>query len=236
MNRDTGKKLIVGGQPVTAEKTFTAEQSNGTVELVFKFDGSALVGKAVVVFEDIYYKGIRIGTHTDLTDEGQTVFYPVVQTHVEDRSKTVQKETDVTVYDDVMFSKICPGKRYMLEGVLMDKATGKSIMVDGKPVRVTQIFTAEAEDGMITMEFNFDATGINGNDVTVFEYLHLVTDDEKNPYILVAQHADINDKDQSFMISPIPKTGDDTPVVMILGLMILSGLALIVLIRRKKRA
>ena len=236
MNRDTGKKLIVGGQPVTSEKTFTAEQPNGTVELVFKFDGTALVGKAVVVFEDLYYKGIRIGTHTDLTDEGQTVFYPAVQTHVEDRSKTVQKETNVTVYDDVMFSKICPGKRYMLEGVLMDKTTGKSIMVDGKPVRVTQIFTAEAEDGMITMEFNFDATGINGNEVTVFEYLHLVTDDDKNPYILVAQHADINDKDQSFMISPIPKTGDDTPVVMILGLMILSGLALIVLIRRKKRA
>ena len=134
-----------------------------------------------------------------------------------------------------MFSKICPNKRYMLEGVLMDKATGKSIMVDGQPVRVTKIFTAEAEDGMITMEFNFDATGINGNDVTVFEYLYLVTADEKNPYILVAQHADINDKDQSFIISPVPITGDTTPVSKLFMLLILSGMGLVMIAWKKKK-
>ena len=88
---------------------------------------------------------------------------------------------------------------------------------------------------MITMTFNFDATGINGNDVTVFEYLHLVTDDDKNPYILVAQHADINDKDQSFMISPIPKTGDTTPVNMMLGLLLLSAMGLAFIIMKKRK-
>ena len=235
MDKDTGKEFLVNGKPVTAEKTFIPTEPNGTIDLEFTFDGSALEGKAVVVFEEIYRKGIRIGFHADLEDRNQTVFYPSIKTHVEDRTKTVQKVTNVTVYDDVMLSKICPNKRYMLEGVLMDKATGKSIMVDGKPVRVTKIFTAEAEDGMITMEFNFDATGINGNDVTVFEYLYLVTADEKNPYILVAQHADINDKDQSFIISPIPKTGDKTPVGMIFVLMILSGILLTASIWKKKK-
>ena len=237
MDRDTGAVFLVDGKPVTAEKTFTAEKPDGVVELEFTFDGSALRGTVIVVFEDLFYKGKRVATHADLTDKDQTVYYPAVQTHVEDQTKRVQPVENVTVVDDVMYSKLKVGEKYQLLGVLVDKKTGKNIMVDGLPVRVTKLFTAEAEDGMITMEFHFDATGLEG-DVTVFEYLSLVKDvDNKDlNYHLVAEHTDLNDTEQTFVISPIPKTGDDTPVVMILGLMILSGLALIVLIRRKKRA
>ncbi|SEG32499.1 LPXTG-motif cell wall anchor domain-containing protein [Eubacterium ruminantium] len=236
MDKDTGKEFLVNGKAVTAEKTFTAEKANGTVELIFKFDGSALEGKAVVVFEDIFYKGIRVGTHTDINDEGQTVYYPSVKTHVEDQTKRVQPVENVTVVDDVMYSKLKVGEKYQLLGVLVDKKTGKNIMVDGLPVRVTKLFTAEAEDGMITMEFHFDATGLEG-DVTVFEYLSLVKDvDNKDlNYYLVAEHTDLNDTEQTFMISPIPKTGDDTPVKFIFILMFMSGIGLAFIIWRKRR-
>ena len=236
MDKDTGKEFLVNGKAVTAEKTFTAEKANGTVELIFKFDGSALEGKAVVVFEDIFYKGIRVGTHTDINDEGQTVYYPSVKTHVEDQTKRVQPVENVTVVDDVMYSKLKVGERYQLVGVLVDKKTGKNIVVDNTPIKATKVFTAEAEDGMVTMEFHFDATGLEG-DVTVFEYLSLVKDvDNKDlNYYLVAEHTDLNDTEQTFVISPIPKTGDDTPVKAIFVLMFMSGLSLAFIIWKKRR-
>ena len=235
MDRDTGKELLVDGKPVTAEKTFIPEKPDGTIELEFTFDGSALNGEVIVVFEDLYRNKKLVYNHGSLTDTEQTVYYPSVHTHVEDTTKTVQKVNDVTVKDDVMYSKIKIGQTYMLEGVLMDKKTGKAVMVNGLPVKVQRTFTAEAEDGMITMEFHFDASELEG-DVTVFEYLYLVKDkDNKNlTYTLVAEHTDLNDKEQTFMISPVPKTADDTPVMTLFGILLLSGLGLAYIVLKKK--
>ena len=236
MDRDTGSVFLVDGKPVTAEKTFTAEKPDGVVELEFTFDGSALRGTVIVVFEDLFYKGKRVATHADLTDKDQTVYYPAVQTHVEDQTKRVQPVENVTVVDDVMYSKLKIGERYQLVGVLVDKKTGKNIVVDNTPIKATKVFTAEAEDGMITMEFHFDATGLEG-DVTVFEYLSLVKDvDNKDlNYYLVAEHTDLNDTEQTFVISPVPKTGDDTPVNILFGLLLLSGLGLAYILFKKRR-
>ncbi|MBR6217052.1 MAG: VaFE repeat-containing surface-anchored protein [Eubacterium sp.] len=234
-DRDTGKEFLVDGKPVMAQKTFTAEKPNCVVELEFTFDGSALKGTAIVVFEDLFYKGKKLATHANLSDKDQTVYYPAVQTHVEDATKRVQPVENVVVKDDVMFSHLKTGERYQLMGVLVDKKTGKNIMVDGLPVRSTTLFTPETEDGMITMEFHFDATGLDG-DVTVFEYLSLVKDiDNKDlNYYLVAEHTDLNDTEQTFVISPVPKTGDDTPVNILFGLLLLSGLGLAYIVLKKK--
>ncbi|MCR4608098.1 MAG: VaFE repeat-containing surface-anchored protein, partial [Eubacterium sp.] len=240
MNKDTGEEFLAGGKKVTAERIFTAETSDGSIDLEFTFDGSALDGAVIVVFEDLYYEGIRVGTHADLSDKEQTVYYPSVHTHVEDQTKKIQKADNVTVIDDVMYAKLKTGERYMLEGILMDKTTGKAVMVDGKPVKATHIFTAESEDGMISMTFNFDASDLKG-DVTVFEYLYLVKDvDNKDlSYILVADHTDINDKDQTFEIIEYPdttvKTGDNMPLMIFICLMALSGIGLVLVITKKKQ-
>ena len=236
MDRDTGKELLIDGKPVTAEKTFIPEKPDGTIELEFTFDGSALNGEVIVVFEDLYRNKKLVYSHGSLTDTEQTVYYPSVHTHVEDTTKTVQKVNDVTVKDDVMISKMKVGETFMLEGVLMDKKTGKAVMVNGLPVKVQRTFTAEAEDGMITMEFHFDASELEG-DVTVFEYLYLVKDkDNKNlTYTLVAEHTDLNDTEQTFMISPVPKTSDDTPVNILFGLLLLSGLGLAYISWKKRK-
>ena len=236
MDRDTGKELLIDGNPVTAEKTFIPEKPDGTIELEFTFDGSALNGEVIVVFEDLYRNKKLVYSHGSLTDTEQTVYYPSVHTHVEDTTKTVQKVNDVTVKDDVMYSKLKVGETYMLEGVLMDKKTGKAVMVNGLPVKVKRTFTAEAEDGIITMEFHFDASELEG-DVTVFEYLYLVKDkDNKNlTYTLVAEHTDLNDTEQTFMISPVPKTSDDTPVNILFGLLLLSGLGLAYISWKKRK-
>lgn len=66
--------LIINGEKVTGETTFTAEQSNGTIEVSFTFDARSLKGKDIVVFEDLYNEaGIRIGSHADIFDGDQTI-------------------------------------------------------------------------------------------------------------------------------------------------------------------
>ncbi len=55
MDKETGEPLLVDGEEVRAGASFVAsfvpEEASGTVEVVFTFDSSALVGKTVVVFE-----------------------------------------------------------------------------------------------------------------------------------------------------------------------------------------
>lgn len=77
MNKETGEALLKDGKPVTAQAEFKAEKANGSVEVTFTFDASALAGQDVVVFEKLYYTDGKteheIASHEDLKDEGQTV-------------------------------------------------------------------------------------------------------------------------------------------------------------------
>ena len=79
MDKETGEPLLVGeGEEqaqVTAEVEFTPTSSEGTVELTYTLDASALAGKAVVVFETLYQDDKEVASHADLEDEGQTVTF-----------------------------------------------------------------------------------------------------------------------------------------------------------------
>lgn len=73
MDKETGKELKVDGKTVTAEKTFTAKAVNGYVDMEFTFDGSKLSGKKAVVFEKLFYAGVELTKHEDLTAKNQIV-------------------------------------------------------------------------------------------------------------------------------------------------------------------
>lgn len=76
MNKATGMPLEdADGNPVTATAEFVAEGSEGTVEVTFEFDASALEeGAALVAFEEVLdVDGNVVAVHQDLEDEGQTV-------------------------------------------------------------------------------------------------------------------------------------------------------------------
>lgn len=73
MDKGTNKPLLIDGKEITSELTFTADKKDGFKDLVFKFDGSKLGGKTLVVFEDIYQNGNLIATHTDINDVAQTI-------------------------------------------------------------------------------------------------------------------------------------------------------------------
>lgn len=80
MDKGTGEKLLVGEKEVTAEKEFTPENANGTEEITFTFDASALTGKSVVVFETLTFEGKEVAVHADINDEGQTVEFEKTDT------------------------------------------------------------------------------------------------------------------------------------------------------------
>ena len=71
---DAGTLRDADGNDVTATATFTPEAPDGTVDVTFDVDLSQVdPGTKVVTFEDLSRDGIRVATHSDIADEGQTV-------------------------------------------------------------------------------------------------------------------------------------------------------------------
>ena len=195
MDKSTGKELLIGGNPVTAEKTFIPEKSSGTVDITFTFDASALQGTSVVVFERLYEDGIEAAVHADIKDEGQTVEYPkheigttAMDKDTESHQGIAKKQT--TIVDKVKYSGLIVGQEYTVKGVLMDKATGKEFLVEGKPVTAEKTFKAKKPEGSIELEFTFDSSALKGNAVVVFEHLYCQETE-------VAAHTDIEDEGQT---------------------------------------
>lgn len=48
IDKESGKSLQIDGKEVTSELTFTPEDAEGTVELSFTLDATALAGKTIV--------------------------------------------------------------------------------------------------------------------------------------------------------------------------------------------
>ena len=71
-------KLLIDGKEVTNDYEFTADKENMEVQIEFTFDGSALGGKQLVTFEELYdmtnpEEPKKVTEHKDINDDGQTV-------------------------------------------------------------------------------------------------------------------------------------------------------------------
>lgn len=236
MVKETGEPLTVDGKEVTAEKTFVAEEVDGSIILEFTFDSSALAGKKIVAFEDVIYEGISIGTHEDLTDEDQTISYPEIHTTAvngTDGSKTMVLGTNVTLVDTVTYKGLTAGKTYVVKGTIMDKASGEPIGVTAETT-----FTAEATDGSVEVTFTFDTTKLQGKTLVVFETLY---DTQSNQ---IVDHSDLTDEDQTVSVPVQPVippvvTGDDSSpmpyVLSLLAALVAAVAVATVLVRRKRK-
>ena len=197
----TGDAVTVNGQAITAEKTFTAEDSAGSVTLDYAFDSYDLKGKTLVVYETLTdAKGAKLAEHRDKSDVSQqvTVLTPKLSTSAvgdADNSKSVTAEDDVAVTDYVRYTGLTAGQTYTLSGTLMDKSTKKAFVdADGNPVTAIAGFTADAESGTATVTFTFDASGIKtGTKLVAFETV-------ATNGIEIAGHKDINDIDQTVTV------------------------------------
>ena len=157
------------------------------------------------------------------------------------------------IVDTVTYKGLIPGQEYTVKGTLMDKSTGKELLVDEKPVTAEKKFTPEKSNGSVDLEFAFDSTLLKGETVVVFEKLYAGNTE-------VASHEDINDEAQAVKIqekekgkitTSMPgktgggssstrrgtvKTGDDSPLAALILLAVVSGTAVVVAARRKKKS
>lgn len=212
MNKATGKPLLVGEQQVTAELEFTPDSPDGTVELTYTFDASALAGTSVVVFEDLYQGENVVTSHADINDDGQTVTFgqpSIGTTATIDGEKTTQPAEQITITDTVEYSGLTVGQEYTLKGVLMDKETGEPLLV-GEGEEQSQVtseatFIPSESSGTIDVLFTFDATGLEGTDLVVFEKLFLGETE-------IASHEDLEDEGQTVTFVETPEIGTTATV------------------------
>lgn len=248
MDKDTEKPLLKkDGTEYTAETTFTAEETSGSVELTFVVDSSDLRGKTTVVFEDMYHNDKKVGTHSDITDEGQSIHYPDAHTNAD----IVEVGKDVgeilQIKDIFSYENLVAGKEYKVSGLLMCKETGKPLLVDGKEVTAEKTFVPEKTSGSVDVIFNVPAEALirsdEGSSTVVFENLYL--GDE-----LVLSHEDIDDVDQTVSVGVMtveyddktdgnptgsnPATGDHSMLMMYILILAASGLTIASILKRRK--
>lgn len=252
MDKETGETLLIGGKPVTAEKTFLAGKKDGSVELEFTFDASGLKGKETVVFEKLFYEEKEIAVHEDLDDKNQTVKFqnPEIKTTASDKTTGTNEgiaQKEVTIVDKVEYNNLIPGKEYTVKGILMDKETGKPLLIDGKKVTAEKTFTAKSEAGSIELEFTFDGSTLGEKEIVVFEKLFYNGRE-------IAAHEDIEDMGQTVTLhkektvtitskkpgtttstSKPVKTGDASQIALYVGLAVLAMAGILVSVILKKR-
>ncbi len=208
MDKATGEPLLVGEQQVTAELEFTPDSPDGTVELTYTFDASAFAGASVVVFEDLYQGENVVASHADLEDEGQTVTFgqpEIGTTATINGEKTAQPAEQITITDTVEYSGLTIGQEYKLSGVLMDKETGEPLVIGEEQVTSEATFTPAEANGTIDVLFTFDATGLEGKDLVVFEKLFQGETE-------IAGHEDLEDEGQTVNFVERPEIGTTATV------------------------
>ena len=198
MDKETGEPLLVGEEQVTSEATFTPAEPNGTVDVLFTFDATGLEDKSVVVFETLFQGETEIAGHEDIEDEGQTVNFveepKIGTTATVDGQHTADPVGEITIVDVVEYTGLIPGETYTVSGVLMDKATGNTLLVDGAEVTAEVEFTSESADGTVELTYTLDASTLAGTTIVVFETLY-------SDGVEIASHADINDEAQTVEIT-----------------------------------
>ena len=159
-----------------------------------------------------------------ISENGQTIGITVVNDRIPEigtkatvnGKKAATAEGDITIEDTVSYKHLIPGKAYTIRGILMDKATGKAFLIDGKELTSEVTFTPKESCGEVTVRFTFDGSKITKQtDLVVFETLYY-------DGMELAAHADIEDDDQTVTLIPpkpdIPQTGDNSNLGFWIGL------------------
>lgn len=214
MDKATGNPYIdpSTGKEITAETTFTPDDTYGAVDVKFAFDASQLdENSQLVVFEKISRNGEEIGGHEDIDDEAQAVSIVVPEIHTNaadglDGDKEVIADHKATVVDTVSYENLVPGKEYKVSGTLMVKETGEALLdAAGNPITASTTFTPEKPEGSVDVVFEFDADLLAGKKLVAFEKLY-------RNQIEITVHEDIDDEDQTTTVVPpqIGTTATDT--------------------------
>ena len=78
MLKEENEELLINGKRVENDYTFVADEEAMKVEIAYTFNASALGGKNLVTFEELYdlsnpEEPVKVAEHKDIEDDGQTV-------------------------------------------------------------------------------------------------------------------------------------------------------------------
>lgn len=191
------------------KKTFTPEEQSGTVSMDFPINSIYNEDTDTVVFEFLFKGSELIANESDLGNEGQTVSIvtPKLSTTATDKTDgdhTLLPSREATVVDHVEYTDLIPGKEYTVSGTLMDKSTGKPLVVGDGNVTAETTFVPNKADGAVDLEFTFDASELGGKNLVAFEIAY-------KDGIQIADHQDIDDEAQTVTVSEPDDNTFDTP-------------------------
>lgn len=194
-------------------KTFKANTDNDTVFMELGIDVSSLAGRDLVVYEDLYYTGSLIASHSDINDADQTVtiLNPTIKTSASSSESSVHRDNVVIskssdIYDTVSMTGLIPGKTYTVEGQVIEKSSEEPVALKSTSAKTngtnlvvtlsedklsaTTTFTAVGESQDVVFHYIIDSTYYAGKSVVVVEDLYYSDN-------LIATHRDLTDTDQT---------------------------------------
>ncbi|MCR5453010.1 MAG: VaFE repeat-containing surface-anchored protein [Lachnospiraceae bacterium] len=215
---------------VTGKVTFIPTERNGTIDVFFDIDSEGLEGKTGVIYEYLYLKDTLIASHEDIEDAGQSVHFPKIRTTAEDGktgSHVMEKSEEGKLIDHVRYENLIPGFKYILRATLIDKDTGEPITktstgssITGilnsgvntastfeniqktEPITASIEFTPTEANGIVDVPFDIDTPELAGKTGVVFEKLYFGE-------VLITDHEDINDEEQTVYFPDIHTTAED---------------------------
>ena len=101
MLKEENAELIIDGKRVENDYTFVADDEEMKVEISYTFNASALGGKNLVTFEELYDfsnpdEPVKVAEHKDIEDDGQTVLITerIIKIHTTATDKDDNKELE----------------------------------------------------------------------------------------------------------------------------------------------
>ncbi|MZH86785.1 VaFE repeat-containing surface-anchored protein, partial [[Clostridium] innocuum] len=214
MLKEENTELIIDGKRVENDYTFVADDEEMKVEISYTFNASALGGKNLVTFEELYDfsnpdEPVKVAEHKDIEDDGQTVLITerIIKIHTtatdKDGNKELEAGKDVTFIDTVTLEGLEVGTQYKLVGWQMLREENAELLINGKRVESDYTFIADSETMKVEVAFTFDATSLDGKQLVTFEELYdLSNPDEPKK---VTEHKDIEDKGQTITFKEKPE-------------------------------
>lgn len=127
MLKEENAELIIDEKRVENDYTFISDDEEMKVEISYTFNASALGGKNLVTFEELYDlsnpdEPVKVAGHKDIEDDGQTVLITerIIKIHTtatdKDGNKEIEAGKDVTIIDTVTLEGLEVGTPYKLVG------------------------------------------------------------------------------------------------------------------------
>ncbi|CCL51243.1 Putative cell surface protein (fragment) [Clostridioides difficile T6] len=215
MLKEENAELIINNKRVENDYTFVADDEAMKVEIAYTFNASALGGKSLVTFEELYdlsnpEEPVKVAEHKDIDDDRQTVLITerIIKIHTiatdKDGKKEIEAGKDVTIVDTVKLEGLEVGTKYQLVGWQMLKDENAELIINDKRVENDYIFTADSETMEAKIEFTFDASSLGGKQLVTFEELYDLSNPDEP--IKVTEHKDIEDDGQTVTIKEVPET------------------------------